>query len=44
MKTQNDNTAQKTSSKKGEAYAIEESKLMELFEDELKDIYWAEKH
>ena len=24
-------------------YAIEESKLMKLFEDELKDIYWAEK-
>ncbi|MBC7488575.1 MAG: ferritin-like domain-containing protein [Cytophagaceae bacterium] len=24
-------------------YAIEESKLLKLFEDELKDIYWAEK-
>lgn len=24
-------------------YSIEESKLMKLFEDELKDIYWAEK-
>jgi ferritin-like metal-binding protein YciE len=24
-------------------YAVEESQLMELFEDELKDIYWAEK-
>jgi ferritin-like metal-binding protein YciE len=24
-------------------YGIEESKLMKLFEDELKDIYWAEK-
>ena len=28
---------------KSESYAIEESKLMKLFEDELKDIYWAEK-
>ncbi len=26
-----------------ENYSIEESKLMKLFEDELKDIYWAEK-
>ncbi|HSZ72349.1 MAG TPA: DUF892 family protein, partial [Cytophagaceae bacterium] len=24
-------------------YGIEESKLLKLFEDELKDIYWAEK-
>jgi ferritin-like metal-binding protein YciE len=34
----------KTASKKASmGYAIEESKLMKLFEDELKDIYWAEK-
>jgi ferritin-like metal-binding protein YciE len=26
-----------------QTYGIEESKLMKLFEDELKDIYWAEK-
>src|SRR4051812_27121103 len=26
-----------------EEYGIEESKLMKLFEDSLKDIYWAEK-
>jgi ferritin-like metal-binding protein YciE len=40
MKTQ----AKKTNSKtKTENYSIEESKLMKLFEDELKDIYWAEK-
>lgn len=37
-----------TKSKQGEKsgakdYAVDESKLMELFEDELKDIYWAEK-
>ncbi len=25
------------------AYGVEQSKLMKLFEDELKDIYWAEK-
>lgn len=33
------------SKKKGSdsEYAIEESKLMKLFEDSLKDIYWAEK-
>lgn len=30
-----------TSSNRG--YSIEESKLMKLFEDELKDMYWAEK-
>jgi len=28
---------------KDSEYAIEESKLMKLFEDSLKDIYWAEK-
>ncbi|MCE3278476.1 MAG: hypothetical protein K0S44_667 [Bacteroidetes bacterium] len=33
-------TAKKQSS---EEYGIEESKLMKLFEDQLKDIYWAEK-
>ncbi|HEX8514745.1 MAG TPA: ferritin-like domain-containing protein [Bacteroidia bacterium] len=34
----------KSSGKKAKAeYGIEESKLMKLFEDELKDIYWAEK-
>jgi ferritin-like metal-binding protein YciE len=34
----------KSASKKATAeYGIEESKLMKLFEDELKDIYWAEK-
>ncbi|PBQ31041.1 hypothetical protein CNR22_04405 [Sphingobacteriaceae bacterium] len=32
----------KTKAKASE-YAIEESKLMKLFEDSLKDIYWAEK-
>src|SRR3954469_7397560 len=26
-----------------QAYGMEESKLQKLFEDELKDIYWAEK-
>jgi ferritin-like metal-binding protein YciE len=35
----------KTKSKKAasQEYGIEESKLMKLFEDSLKDIYWAEK-
>jgi ferritin-like metal-binding protein YciE len=34
----------KTANKKASTvYAIEESKLLKLFEDELKDIYWAEK-
>jgi ferritin-like metal-binding protein YciE len=34
----------KTTSKKETAeYGMEESKLMKLFQDELKDIYWAEK-
>jgi ferritin-like metal-binding protein YciE len=32
-----------TSKKTAAEYGIEESKLMKLFEDELKDIYWAEK-
>jgi ferritin-like metal-binding protein YciE len=40
-------TKMKKSSAKGKAdseeYGIEESKLMKLFEDSLKDIYWAEK-
>src|SRR3954463_11769789 len=39
-------TKSKTSGKKksdSEEYGIEESKLMKLFEDSLKDIYWAEK-
>ena len=39
-------TASKTTGKsktKSVDYSIEESKLMKLFEDELKDIYWAEK-
>lgn len=39
-------TTGKTSGKskfQSEDYSIEESKLMKLFEDELKDIYWAEK-
>lgn len=31
------------SRKKAPAYSMEESALMKLFEDELKDIYWAEK-
>ncbi len=39
--------AKKSSSKKksgsSEQYGIEESKLLKLFEDSLKDIYWAEK-
>jgi len=33
----------KSSSKASSNYEIEESALMKLFEDELKDIYWAEK-
>ncbi len=33
----------KTTKKVEAEYGIEESKLMKLFEDELKDIYWAEK-
>jgi len=34
-------TSKKKTSETG--YAVEESKLMKLFEDSLKDIYWAEK-
>jgi ferritin-like metal-binding protein YciE len=33
----------KSSSKSSAAYEVEESALMKLFEDSLKDIYWAEK-
>lgn len=51
MKTQTRKTAKKSSSKKvapkpkavSDEYGMEESKLMKLFEDELKDIYWVEK-
>ena len=32
-----------TKKKKGEGSTMQSSQLMELFEDELKDIYWAEK-
>lgn len=32
----------KSSAKKSAEYGVDESKLMKLFEDELKDIYWAE--
>jgi ferritin-like metal-binding protein YciE len=40
MKTTNKKPA---GSKKQAEYGMDESKLMKLFEDELKDIYWAEK-
>jgi ferritin-like metal-binding protein YciE len=46
MKTQNNNTSKgklSKSDKSSDNYGMEESKLMKLFEDELKDIYWAEK-
>ncbi len=36
-------TMAKKAAKKTKEYGMDESKLMELFEDELKDIYWAEK-
>ncbi len=36
-------TTAKKALKKTKEYGMDESKLMELFEDELKDIYWAEK-
>ncbi|MBL7919667.1 MAG: ferritin-like domain-containing protein [Bacteroidia bacterium] len=36
-------TMAKKAPKKTKEYGMDESKLMELFEDELKDIYWAEK-
>lgn len=40
MKTK---AATKKTLKTEEEYGVEESKLMKLFEDSLKDIYWAEK-
>jgi ferritin-like metal-binding protein YciE len=47
MKTPVKRTAKKAAPKKqankSKEYGIEESVLMKLFEDELKDIYWAEK-
>jgi ferritin-like metal-binding protein YciE len=36
-------TASAKSKKSDQEYGLEESKLMKLFEDSLKDIYWAEK-
>lgn len=42
MKT-NATMAKKKAPKKTKEYGMDESKLMQLFEDELKDIYWAEK-
>ena len=36
-------SSSKSKSKASEQYGIEESKLLKLFEDSLKDIYWAEK-
>lgn len=33
----------KSKKQDSQAYGVEESKLMKLFEDSLKDIYWAEK-
>jgi len=36
-------TKKKSSSKSSAAYEVEASALMKLFEDSLKDIYWAEK-
>jgi ferritin-like metal-binding protein YciE len=42
MKT-NTKTATKGATKKTTTNAVEHSKLMKLFEDEMKDIYWAEK-
>lgn len=42
MKT-NTTMAKKKAPKKTKEYGMNESKLMELFEDELKDIYWAKK-
>lgn len=36
-------TGKKTNTKEHTNYGMEQSKLMKLFEDELKDIYWAEK-
>jgi ferritin-like metal-binding protein YciE len=37
------NTVPKSAKNKTEQSSIQESQLMKLFEDELKDIYWAEK-
>jgi ferritin-like metal-binding protein YciE len=42
MKTASKTTGKKSQSQSGD-YTMDESKLMKLFEDELKDIYWAEK-
>jgi ferritin-like metal-binding protein YciE len=42
MATKSKKSASKKSTSQQE-YVIEESKLMKLFEDSLKDIYWAEK-
>ena len=39
-KSKKPNSKKKTASKE---YGMEESKLMKLFEDSLKDVYWAEK-
>jgi ferritin-like metal-binding protein YciE len=36
-------SSSKSKSRSSEKYGIEESKLLKLFEDSLKDIYWAEK-
>ncbi len=36
-------TTDRSSKKKSPEYAMEESSLRKLFEDELKDMYWAEK-
>ena len=41
MKTNNKSKSQTNTATQD--YGIEESKLLKLFEDELKDIYWAEK-
>jgi ferritin-like metal-binding protein YciE len=48
MKNTTRTAVKKTAAKRrtkasSEEYGMEESKLMKLFEDELKDIYWAEK-
>ena len=43
MKTKTTPKSKTSGSKKTPEYSMEESKLMKFFEDELKDIYWAEK-
>jgi ferritin-like metal-binding protein YciE len=45
LKTMATKTKKAPAKKKGasEEYGVDESKLMKLFEDSLKDIYWAEK-